>query len=161
MAGGGRNRWRNCRNARRDECSERHQWYQTEALGIKTSLPVGVEVVAGYDRSGLIQTSIQTLQRDLLEEAVIVSLVIIVFLFHFRSALIPILTLPIAVVASFIRCITSTSVRTLCRWADWPSPLVCSWMPPSSWLKTVTGIYPSVSQRRFPVFLTMQPLVRS
>jgi Cu(I)/Ag(I) efflux system membrane protein CusA/SilA len=69
---------------------------------IKPSLPTGVEVVAGYDRSGLIQTSIETLQRDLLEEAMIVSVVIIVFLFHFRSALIPILTLPIAVVASFI-----------------------------------------------------------
>jgi copper/silver efflux system protein len=69
---------------------------------IKPSLPAGVEVVAGYDRSGLIQTSIATLQRDLLEEAIIVSLVIVVFLFHFRSALIPILTLPIAVVASFI-----------------------------------------------------------
>ena len=69
---------------------------------IRPSLPAGVEVVAGYDRSGLIQTSIDTLQRDLLEEAIIVSVVIIVFLFHFRSALIPILTLPIAVVASFI-----------------------------------------------------------
>ena len=69
---------------------------------IKPSLPAGVEVVAGYDRSGLIRTSIDTLQRDLLEEAIIVSMVIIVFLFHFRSALIPILTLPIAVVASFI-----------------------------------------------------------
>jgi copper/silver efflux system protein len=69
---------------------------------IKPSLPAGVEIVAGYDRSGLIRTSIETLQRDLLEEATIVSLVIIVFLFHFRSALIPILTLPIAVVASFI-----------------------------------------------------------
>lgn len=69
---------------------------------LKPSLPAGVEVVAGYDRSGLIRTSIETLQRDLLEEAIIVSLVIVVFLFHFRSALIPILTLPIAVVASFI-----------------------------------------------------------
>ncbi|MFZ1976280.1 MAG: CusA/CzcA family heavy metal efflux RND transporter [Candidatus Acidiferrales bacterium] len=69
---------------------------------IKSSLPEGVEVVAGYDRSGLIQTSIETLQRDLLEEALIVSLVIVIFLFHFRSALIPILTLPIAVLASFI-----------------------------------------------------------
>src|SRR6185437_2352005 len=46
--------------------------------------------------------SIRTLQRDLIEEAVIVSLVTIVFLFHFRSALIPILTLPIAVIASFL-----------------------------------------------------------
>jgi copper/silver efflux system protein len=69
---------------------------------IKGSLPPGVEVVSGYDRAGLIQESIKTLQRDLIEEAIIVSLVIIVFLFHFRSALIPIITLPIAVVASFI-----------------------------------------------------------
>ena len=69
---------------------------------IKGSLPPGVEVVAGYDRSGLIRDSIATLQRDLTEEAIIVSVVIVVFLFHFRSALIPILTLPIAVVASFI-----------------------------------------------------------
>src|SRR5207245_2421454 len=69
---------------------------------IKASLPPGVEVVSGYDRSGLIRASIETLQRDLLEEAIIVSVVIIIFLFHFRSALIPILTLPIAVVASFI-----------------------------------------------------------
>ena len=69
---------------------------------IKPSLPPGVEIVSGYDRSGLIQASIKTLQRDLLEEALIVSFVTIVFLFHFRSALIPILTLPIAVLAAFI-----------------------------------------------------------
>ena len=69
---------------------------------IKPSLPPGVEVAAGYDRSGLIHDSIETLQRDLLEEAIIVSIVIVIFLFHFRSALIPILTLPIAVVASFL-----------------------------------------------------------
>ncbi|MGB9467157.1 MAG: CusA/CzcA family heavy metal efflux RND transporter [Candidatus Acidiferrum sp.] len=69
---------------------------------IKPSLPSGVEIVSGYDRSGLIQASIETLQRDLLEEAIIVSFVTIAFLFHFRSALIPILTLPIAVLASFI-----------------------------------------------------------
>ncbi len=69
---------------------------------IKPSLPPGVEVVSGYDRSELIHASISTLQRDLLEEAAIVSIVIIVFLFHFRSALIPIITLPIAVIASFL-----------------------------------------------------------
>jgi len=69
---------------------------------IKSSLPPGVEVVGGYDRAGLIQDSIKTLQRDLLEEAIIVSFVIIVFLFHFRSALIPIITLPIAVAMAFI-----------------------------------------------------------
>jgi len=69
---------------------------------IKPSLPPGVEIVSGYDRSGLIRNSIGTLQRDLVEEAIMVSIVIILFLFHFRSAFIPILTLPIAVVASCI-----------------------------------------------------------
>jgi Cu(I)/Ag(I) efflux system membrane protein CusA/SilA len=69
---------------------------------ISVSLPPGVEIVAGYDRSGLIEASIDTLKRDLIEEAVIVSAVIIIFLFHFRSAFIPILVLPIAVIASFI-----------------------------------------------------------
>ena len=69
---------------------------------ISASLPAGVEIVSGYDRSGLIQASIDTLKRDLIEEAIIVSIVIIIFLFHFRSAFIPILALPIAVIASFI-----------------------------------------------------------
>jgi Cu(I)/Ag(I) efflux system membrane protein CusA/SilA len=69
---------------------------------IRKTLPAGVAIIAGYDRSGLIQESINTLKRDLLEEAIIVSLVIIVFLFHLRSALIPILALPIAVIATFI-----------------------------------------------------------
>lgn len=69
---------------------------------IEPSLPPGVQIVSGYDRSGLIQASIHTLERDLIEEAIVVSIVIIVFLWHFRSALIPILTIPIAVVASFI-----------------------------------------------------------
>jgi copper/silver efflux system protein len=69
---------------------------------IKGSLPPGVEVVSGYDRGGLISESINTLKHSLIEEAIIVSVVIIVFLFHFRSALIPILTLPIALVVSFI-----------------------------------------------------------
>jgi copper/silver efflux system protein len=69
---------------------------------IKKTLPRGVEIIAGYDRSGLIQESINTLKRDLLEETIIVSLVIIIFLFHLRSALIPILALPIGVIATFI-----------------------------------------------------------
>jgi Cu(I)/Ag(I) efflux system membrane protein CusA/SilA len=66
------------------------------------SLPAGVEIVTGYDRSWLIDESIHTLKRDLIIEAIIVSFVSIVFLFHFRSALVPILTLPIAVIAAFI-----------------------------------------------------------
>lgn len=69
---------------------------------IAPSLPAGVVIMPAYDRSGLIRDSIRTLQRELLEEAVIVSLVVVVFLFHFRSALVAILTLPIAVLISFI-----------------------------------------------------------
>lgn len=69
---------------------------------IAPSLPPGVEIMPGYDRSGLIDASVHTLQRDLLEEAIIVSLVIIIFLFHFRSAIIAIVALPIAVLLSFI-----------------------------------------------------------
>jgi len=69
---------------------------------LRSSLPPGVEIETGYDRSGLIRESISTLGHDLIEEAIIVSLVIVIFLFHFRSALIPILILPLAVLASFI-----------------------------------------------------------
>jgi len=65
------------------------------------SLP-RVEIVTAYDRSWLIDQSIHTLKRDLFAEALIVSFVSIIFLFHFRSALVPILTLPIAVLAAFI-----------------------------------------------------------
>jgi Cu(I)/Ag(I) efflux system membrane protein CusA/SilA len=69
---------------------------------IAPSLPAGVEIVTGYDRSWLIDESIHTLKRDLIAEAIIVSFVSIAFLFHFRSALVPILTVPIAVLAAFI-----------------------------------------------------------
>ncbi len=69
---------------------------------VQKSLPAGVEIVAGYDRGALISASIDTLQRDLIEEAIIVSLVIIVFLLHFRSALIPICSIPLALLATFI-----------------------------------------------------------
>jgi len=69
---------------------------------IAPSLPPGVEIHAGYDRSGLITEAVKTLQRDLLLECAIVSFVTISFLFHFRSAFIPILTLPVALLATFI-----------------------------------------------------------
>jgi copper/silver efflux system protein len=69
---------------------------------VQPSLPEGVRIVPTYDRSGLINESIGTLRRTLIEEAIVVSLVILVFLFHVRSALVPILALPIAVVGSFI-----------------------------------------------------------
>ena len=69
---------------------------------IAPSLPPGIQIRTAYDRSGLIKSSIHTLERDLIEEAAIVSLVILLFLWHFRSALIPILTIPTAVIAAFI-----------------------------------------------------------
>jgi Cu(I)/Ag(I) efflux system membrane protein CusA/SilA len=69
---------------------------------VQNALPGGVTIVPTYDRSDLIRDSIATLRRTLLEEAVVVSIVIVIFLFHIRSALVPILALPIAVVASFI-----------------------------------------------------------
>ncbi|MCH7950461.1 MAG: efflux RND transporter permease subunit [Candidatus Dadabacteria bacterium] len=69
---------------------------------IKPSLPKGVEIVTTYDRSELILSAIGTLKQKLLEEGLIVSIIIILFLFHFRSALTPILTIPLAVLMAFI-----------------------------------------------------------
>lgn len=69
---------------------------------IKPSLPSGVEVVTTYDRSKLIKSSIDHLRKQLFEEMLIVSAVILVFLWHFPSAFIPIITIPIAVLLSFI-----------------------------------------------------------
>jgi copper/silver efflux system protein len=69
---------------------------------VQGALPAGVRIVPTYDRSGLINESIGTLRRTLIEEMVVVSLVILGFLFHLRSALVPILALPVAVVASFV-----------------------------------------------------------
>ena len=69
---------------------------------IAPSLPPGVKIVVGYDRSELILRAIDTLKEKLIEESAVVSLVCILFLFHFRSALVAILTLPVAIVMSFI-----------------------------------------------------------
>jgi Cu(I)/Ag(I) efflux system membrane protein CusA/SilA len=69
---------------------------------VKKSFPPGVKLVVTYDRSELIHRAVRTLWHELLQEMAIVSAVIIFFLFHFRSALIPILSIPIAVILSFI-----------------------------------------------------------
>lgn len=69
---------------------------------IQSSLPKGVKIVTTYDRSDLIDRSIETLKGTLFEELIIVSLVILIFLWHIPSAIIPILTIPIAVIISFI-----------------------------------------------------------
>ncbi len=69
---------------------------------IKPSLPPGVEIVTTYDRSSLIERAIGTLKEELLLELVIVSLVILVFLWHIPTAIIPIVTIPVAVILTFI-----------------------------------------------------------
>ena len=69
---------------------------------IEPSLPAGVKIVTTYDRSDLILKSIATLKEKLIEEGLIVSAVIILFLFHVPSALVVIITLPIAIIISFI-----------------------------------------------------------
>lgn len=69
---------------------------------LKSSLPPGVEIKIVYDRSELIKRAIDTLKHQLIEEMIIVSLVILIFLWHFPSAVIPIVTIPIAVLLSFI-----------------------------------------------------------
>ena len=69
---------------------------------IKSSLPPGVRIVPTYDRSELINRSIATLREKLIEECIVVALVCLVFLWHVRSALVAIITLPIAILASFI-----------------------------------------------------------
>ncbi|MCS7044471.1 MAG: CusA/CzcA family heavy metal efflux RND transporter [Bryobacteraceae bacterium] len=69
---------------------------------LKRALPEGVEIVTTYDRSELILRSIGTLKRALAEELAVVSLVILVFLWHLPSAIIPILTIPMAVLITFV-----------------------------------------------------------
>jgi Cu(I)/Ag(I) efflux system membrane protein CusA/SilA len=69
---------------------------------LERGLPKGVKVVTTYDRSELIEDAVRTLRHTLLEEMLVVSIVIFVFLLHVRSALIPILTLPLGVLLAFI-----------------------------------------------------------
>jgi Cu(I)/Ag(I) efflux system membrane protein CusA/SilA len=69
---------------------------------IEGGLPAGVKVVTAYDRSELILRSIENLKQTLTEELIIVAIVIMVFLWHIPSATIPIVTIPVAVIISFI-----------------------------------------------------------
>lgn len=68
---------------------------------IASSLPKSVEIVAVYDRSNLINAAIETLKHTLLEESIVVALVCIVFLLHFRSALVAIIMLPVGILMAF------------------------------------------------------------
>ncbi|MCK5745263.1 MAG: efflux RND transporter permease subunit, partial [Oricola sp.] len=69
---------------------------------LKAGLPEGVELVTTYDRSKLIERAVETLQGKLLEEFIIVALVCALFLFHLRSALVVVISLPLGVLAAFI-----------------------------------------------------------
>ena len=74
-----------------------------EKLGeLSRSLPAGVEIIETYDRSALINRSVETLSHKLIEEFIIVVLVCAVFLFHFRSSLVIILSLPVGILIAFI-----------------------------------------------------------
>ena len=68
---------------------------------LKSGLPEGVEIVPVYDRSALIGRSIATLRGKLIEESIVVALVCVLFLLHFRSAFVAILALPLGVIAAF------------------------------------------------------------
>ena len=73
-----------------------------ELHDIEPGLPPGVKVVTAYDRSELIHRSIENLSHTLIEEMIIVALIILIFLWHFPSAIIPVFTIPIAIIISFI-----------------------------------------------------------
>lgn len=69
---------------------------------LKSSLPKGIEIITTYDRSTLIQNAIDTLKDKLIEEFILVSLICIAFLFHFRSSLVIIISLPIGILVALI-----------------------------------------------------------
>jgi copper/silver efflux system protein len=69
---------------------------------VRQSLPEGVEIVVTYDRSELIRDSIRTLRRTLIEEMIVVSVIIFIFLLHARSGLVAVVTLPVGILLAFI-----------------------------------------------------------
>jgi len=69
---------------------------------LKSSLPAGVEIITTYDRSNLIKRAVKNLEEKLIEEFIVVALVCAIFLFHLRSALVAIVTLPIGILIAFI-----------------------------------------------------------
>src|SRR5450756_332286 len=75
---------------------------QTIKEKVQPSLPKGVELVVTYDRSTLIKHAVETLSGKLVEESVIVSLVCLIFLFHVRSALVAVITLPLAILMAML-----------------------------------------------------------
>lgn len=75
---------------------------KTKMTEVEKGLPKGVKFKVVYDRSDLIEAAVATLREALIEEILVVSFVILVFLFHFRSALVAIITIPLSVLIGFI-----------------------------------------------------------
>jgi Cu(I)/Ag(I) efflux system membrane protein CusA/SilA len=75
---------------------------KAKIASLQGSLPPGVEIVPTYDRSSLIERAVENLSRKLVEEFVVVALVCFLFLFHLRSSLVAIVSLPLGILASFI-----------------------------------------------------------
>jgi Cu(I)/Ag(I) efflux system membrane protein CusA/SilA len=75
---------------------------KTQLAAIKASLPDGTDIIPVYDRSELIHRAIETLKHTLIEESIIVALVCVIFLLHFRSAFVAILTLPLGILIAYI-----------------------------------------------------------
>lgn len=78
------------------------QAVKTKLAEIQKTLPAGVEIVPVYDRSTLIESAVGTLTHKLIEEFIVVALVCTLFLFHFRSALVAIVSLPLGILGAFI-----------------------------------------------------------
>ena len=74
---------------------------KTRLAQLKASLPAGVEIVTTYDRSGLIERAVTNLEHKLLEEFIVVAVVCALFLFHLRSALVAIVSLPLGILAAY------------------------------------------------------------
>ena len=75
---------------------------KAKLASLQHSLPAGVEIVPVYDRSSLIERAVDNLQHKLVEEFVVVALVCALFLFHVRSALVAVISLPLGILAAFI-----------------------------------------------------------
>ena len=75
---------------------------KTKLAALKPGLPSGVEIVPTYDRSNLIDRAVENLKHKLLEEFIVVAVVCALFLFHLRSALVAIVSLPLGILAAFI-----------------------------------------------------------
>jgi Cu(I)/Ag(I) efflux system membrane protein CusA/SilA len=75
---------------------------KTKITELKKGLPDGVEIITVYDRSGLIERAVDNLWYKLLQEFIVVALVCMVFLFHMRSSLVAIISLPVGILAAFI-----------------------------------------------------------